>query len=465
MSSLFAGLHLGNRALQTNQLALEVTQRNIANASTPYYSRQRVNLIPGEPVGWKGAAPGGGVLAASVDAFRDRFIDYRITQELQGRGENEAVLSALSQVEPFLNEGSSPGLETALSDFFASFSALSNAPEDMSLRRQVLVRAQELAREFKRVYEGLQSIQSSADRTIVDTVGEINSLTSRIAELNARITQAQNLDSHEEFTLRDQRQELLDRLSELVDTSYYETESGAITVATVRGTILVVEDRQYAMTAVLEPGTSYTQLMAGGQNITSMIESGKLGGLLKVRDFIIPNYLARLDDMAAALVSRVNVQHSLGADLTGAPGGDFFMPLVPVTPGSTAGAARSISIAITDPSRLAAAEAAAGPGSNANALSLAAVKEELLVGGVATIQQAYSQLVFAAGSDSRTARAAVETQGHVLLQLQNQRDSLSGVSLDEEAVNVIRYQRAYEASARFISVLNGLTEEILRLVG
>ncbi len=465
MSSLFAGLHIGARALQTNQLALEVTQRNIANASTPYYSRQRVNLIPGEPAGWEGAAPGGGVLAASVDAFRDRFIDYRITQELKGKGENEAVLSALSQVEPFLNEGSSQGLETALSNFFAAFSALSNAPEEMSLRRQVLVRSQELAREFKRVYEGLQSVQTSADRSITDMAGEVNSLTSRIAELNGRITHAHNLNSQEEFTLRDQRQALLDQLSELLDTSYYETESGAVTVATSRGTMLVVEDRQYAIGAVLEPGTSYTQLMAGGQNITSTIESGKLGGLLKVRDGIIPNYLGKLDDMAVALISRVNAQHSLGADLTGTPGGDLFVPFVPLVPGSSAGAARSISVAVTDPAKLAAAGAAAGPGSNANVLYLAAIRDEVLVGGVATVQQAYSQLVFIAGSDSRTARVAVETQRHVLLQLQNQRDALSAVSLDEEAVNVIRYQKAYEASARFISVLDGLTEEILRLVG
>ncbi|NWG13342.1 MAG: flagellar hook-associated protein FlgK [Acidobacteria bacterium] len=465
MSSLFAGLHIGQRALQAQQLALEITQRNIANANTPYYARQRVNLIPGEPIGWEGAAPGGGVLALLVDSFRNRFLDCRVTQELQAKGENEAVLSALSQVEPLLNPGESQGLDAAISEFFAGFDALASLPEDMSLRRQVLVRGQELAREFKRVYEGLQSIQSSNDRAVADMVGEINMLTSNIAELNSRIAQAHSLKSGDEFTLRDQRQQLLDRLSELVDTSYYETESGAVTVATVRGTVLLAEDHPYALAAMLQPGTAYNQIMAGGRNITSEIGSGRLGGMLRVRDSIIPAYLTKLDDMAAALVSRVNAQHAVGVDPTGTPGGDFFVPFVPAVPGSTAGAARSMELAITDPSKLAAAEAGAGPGSNANALSLAAIRDERLIGGAATVQQAYSDLVFAAGADSRTARDAIETQGVVLLQLQNQRDSLSSVSLDEEAVNIIRYQKAYEASARFISVLDGLTEEILRLVG
>lgn len=466
MSSLFAGLHIGERALQAQQLALETTQRNITNANTPYYSRQRVNFIPGDPVGFGAIAPGGGVVAVSVDAFRDRFIDYRVTQELQPKGENDALLSALDQVEALLNESGGQGLQSVISNFFAGFSALANAPEDLSLRRQALVRAQELARVFTRVYEGLQSIQTSSDRAVADTVSEINSVTSAIAELNSRIAQAHGLDSSEEYALRDQRQQMLDRLAGLVDVSYWETESGAVTLTTADGAILVVENNSYAMDAATQPGTSYLQVLVEGRNITSGISSGKLGGLLKARDSMIPDYLARLDDMAASLIERVNTQHALGADLGGQPGGNLFVPFTPVTPGSNAGAARSISVAITDSANIAAAGLTEGPGSNANARLMAGIGEEkILGGGTATLVQYYSDLVFSVGAQARTAKDASETQGNILLQLQNQRDSLSGVNLDEEAVSIIKYQKAYEASARYISVLNGLTEEVLGILG
>jgi flagellar hook-associated protein 1 FlgK len=466
MSSIFAGLHIGERALQAQQFALETTQRNITNANTPYYSRQRVNFVPGDPIGFGAVSPGGGVISVSADAFRDRFIDYRVTQELQPKGENDAVLSALNQVDSLLNEGNGQGLQAAISDFFAGFSSLANAPEDQSLRRQVLVNAQNMAREFARVYGGLQDIQASSDRAVADTVAEVNSTTEAIAELNSRIAQAHGLNSSEEYALRDQRQQMLDKLAGLIDVSYWETESGAVTLTTADGTALVVENNSYKMDAVTQPGTTYLQVMVGGQSITSDISSGKLGGLLKLRDSMIPDYLGRLDDMAASLIDTVNAQHALGADLSGQQGGDFFAPFTPLTPGSNTGAARSISVAIADPSKIAAAGLTEGPGSNANARLLAGIGDDkILGGGTATLAQYYSDLVFTIGAQARTAQNASETQGSILLQLQNQRDSLSGVNLDEEAVNVIKYQKAYEASARYISVLDGLTEDLMNILG
>jgi len=181
---------------------------------------------------------------------------------------------------------------------------------------------------------------------------------------------------------------------------------------------------------------------------------------------MLPDYLARLDDMAASLIESVNTQHALGADLAGQQGGSFFTPFTPLIPGSDSGAARSISVAITDPAKIAAAGLTEGPGSNANARLLAGIGDSKIVGsGTATLEQYYSDLVFIAGSQASTAKAASETQSNILLQLQNQRDSISGVNLDEEAVNIIKYQKAYQASARYITVLNDLTEEVLGILG
>jgi len=237
-------------------------------------------------------------------------------------------------------------------------------------------------------------------------------------------------------------------------------------VTTKQGDLLVAGDQNRVLQAVTSPTEPYTQILLDGQNITSKIESGKLGGLLKVRDRLIPDYLRRLDDLAAGLIERVNSQHAQGSDLNGLPGGDFFIPFVPSVPGSNAGAARNIGLAITDATQIAAGGAGLGPGSNANAVLLAGIRDEkLFSSGSSTSNQFYANLIFGLGNDLRTAQDGQTTQDQLLAQLQNQRDAFSGVNLDEEAVNIIRYQKAYEANARFIRVVDELTNDLLGILG
>ena len=267
-------------------------------------------------------------------------------------------------------------------------------------------------------------------------------------------------------TLRDRRQLLIDQLAGLTDIAYYETESGSITVMSPQGISLVVGDRSIPWQVSASTSGTTLEVTAGGADITSKIQSGKLGGLLKVRDKNISGYLNALDDMAAAIIARVNTQHAQGADLNGAPGGDFFVPFVPTVPGSNRGAARAMQLAITDPAQIAAAGAGAGIGSNANARKLAGIKDELLLSGnQATIDQAYTNLIFSIGRDTKTVVDGLETQNHLLTQLQNQRDAAVGVSLDEEAVSIMRFQKAYQANARIISIIDSLTEEMIKLLG
>jgi flagellar hook-associated protein 1 FlgK len=463
MSSIFGGLGNTLSALQAQQYALDITQKNIANASTPGYSRQRVVFTPGDTTG---GTSGATAPTVSVDSVRDRFIDGRIGQELPGQGEFNSTSQALQQVDGILNPASGKDLQSALSSFFNSFSALANAPDDLSLRQNVLSQASGLSDQFHRVYDSIQAIQLSQDRSVSDTVNEINSVTQKIAVLNARVSAAQATHSVEESVFRDQRQELLDQLSSLADVSYFETESGAVTVSTGGGDILVVEDQSRSLQATTLPDTTMTQVVLDGKNITADIQSGKLGGILKVRDQKIAGYLTVLDDMAAGLIERVNAQHVLGSDLNGDAGGDFFTPFVQSWPGNNSGAAHSISVAITDPQLIAAADSGAGPGSNANARALAGIKDEtIFYPDTYTINQVYAGLISTVGSDYRAADDGLKTQEQVLLQLQNQRDALSGVNLDEEAINLVKFQKAYEASARLAQVWNTLADEVINLLG
>ena len=233
-----------------------------------------------------------------------------------------------------------------------------------------------------------------------------------------------------------------------------------------QGCILVVGDQAMPWQAGTSSSGTMIQVMAGGIDITAKIQSGKLGGLLKVREENITNYLGALDDMAAAIIECVNSQHAEGADRNGAAGGDFFAPFVPLESGSTRGAARSMALAITDPAEIAAAAPGAGVGSNVNALKLAGIKDELILSGnQATLDQSYTNLIFSIGRDTKTVVDGLETQNQLLTQLQNQRDAVIGVSLDEEAVNIMLYQKAYQANARMLSVIDSLTEELINLLG
>lgn len=465
MSSLFASLGIAREALQAQQYALDVTQNNIANVNTAGYSRQRVTMAPGDPWVHIGYQVGIGVKIESVDSFRSRFFDHRVNDELQKQGEFAASSATLQQVEALFNEAGGAGLQASISAFFNSFSSLANAPEDISLRQQVIARGEQMGDQFRQLYEQLQAVQSQQDLAIADTVGQINYIAQRIARLNVEVQAARGSDTNI-LTLFDQRQQLLDQLAGLTDISYFETESGSVTVQSRQGTLLVAGDAVHAWEASQSPAGPFLEVYAEGSVITSSIQSGKLAGLLKVRDGGISAYLTALDEMAVAIVARVNQQHALGADLDGAAGGEFFIPFSPPAPGSSQGAARSMMVAVTDPSKIAAASPGAGPGSNANANLIAEIQNEPLLSGNSTnLIQSCGNLVFRIGLDTQVALDGVETQKYLLTQLQNQRDAEMGVSLDDEAVNIMKYQKAYEANARVINLIDSLTEDLLRLLG
>jgi flagellar hook-associated protein 1 FlgK len=206
-------------------------------------------------------------------------------------------------------------------------------------------------------------------------------------------------------------------------------------------------------------------------DITDSLNSGQLGGFIKLRDQTIPGYLSALDDMAAAIIMRVNEQHVQGSDYSGTAGEDFFTPFTQIIPGSNQGCAGSMNVALTNPEKVAAAASGAGLGDNANAKALAAIADETLLsstgGALATetLNDAYARLVYWIGSETATAQESLATQNSLLERLRNQRDASSGVSLDEEAVNIIKYQKAYQASARYANILDNLSEEILQLLG
>jgi len=460
MPSILSSFDSVTQALAAQQFALSISQRNVANANDPNYTRQEA-IFTGDA-----GSSVSGISGVALQASRDRYLDQSISQEMQALGESNVTYSALQQIDSILGKNSGENLQQALTVFFNSFGSLSTAPQDKVLRQQVLSTANALAGEFRRIYSAVQQVQTAQDRAVAYTVDSINSITSQIADLNVEIAVAQAAQAENESTLRDSRQKMLEKLSDLMDISYYEIESGAVTITTKNGALMVTGDQQTPLSATRLAAGTFLSVQLGGADITDSLGSGQLGGLIKLRDNTIDGYLGALDDMAATVISRVNEQHGDGCDLYGIAGDDFFTPFDEIIPGSNRGCARIMSVALTDPDLIAAAASDGGAGDNKNAQLLAAIADEALFSSsTETIHAYYARLIYQIGSQEAAAEDSVEIQKNLLGRLKNQRDAISGVNLDEEAVNLIKYQKAYQASARYANLLDSLSEEIIQLLG
>jgi flagellar hook-associated protein 1 FlgK len=460
MSSLFGSMSIALQSLLAQQGALGVVANNVANANTPGYTREIPILEETPPTLEGNVLVGTGVTMASVQSVRDNILNLRIQQETSQDSSLTSYVDSMQQVEALFNETSGTGLQSVLSSFFNSFQSLAADPTDSSLREAVITAGQNLASAFNQTSQSLTTIQSGLDQSVVQTVGQINQLSSQIATLNGQI-QAVTVAGQDAGTLEDQRDEDLQNLSQLVDTAVVYSDDGTVSVTTSNGVLLVAGNQSQSLTAQLDTTTGMHEVMSQGSDVTSEITGGQLEGLLDARDEGIPSTQSALDNLAASLTSAVNAQQMKGYDLNGVKGQDFFVPFTSSTPGSNAGAAAAMAVAVSDPD-LVAASSDGTAGSSGNATALADLQNQAIVSGE-TPTDYYANLVDQVGSDVSNASSEEEGVSLVLQQLTNQQSSVSGVSLDEEASNLILYQRAYEAAARVMSVVDELTYETVNI--
>jgi flagellar hook-associated protein 1 FlgK len=347
-------------------------------------------------------------------------------------------------------------LQSAISGFFTSFSQLSTNPGNIPLRQSVLTAAQNMTAAFNNASINLNTQKIAADTQIPSTVQQINTLAQSVAELNMRISQSQTTGQNS-GGLEDQRNQLIQQMSQLINISMIQGDNGTVSISTALGAALVVGGQNFNLRVATSPTTSQNQVLASdGTDLTASIDGGKIGGLLRVRDKAIPTLSTQLDTLASGIANAVNTAHTAGFDLNGAAGQKFF-----TVPGTVAGTAQSIKLNLTDPSQIA-ASLSGSSGDNANALALSQLQNQNITGGQTPLNF-YSSTVSQLGTDIQLATSQRDTQDAVVQQLQNQRNSVSGVSLDEEAANLVRYQRAYQAAARVVNVIDELTQTTLTL--
>lgn len=451
MSSLTASLATALSGLSAEQGALEATTNNVANVNTPGYTREVPVFVTKDPVVMGQLTLGTGVDLQSIASMRDLILESQIQQETQTQGQLSALVSALTEAQTSFTS-TSGDIGTAISNFFDSVNQLSTSPADLSLRQGVLTAAVNVASAFNVASNNLASQRTNLDGSVEQTVSQVNQLTSQIAQLNTQISRLENA-GQSAGTFLDQRTQLIDQLSSLIDVSVVPTDN-TITLTTANGTALVAGQQSFALSTQMD-SSGVHHIFAHGKDITSTIVSGQLGGLIQARDQQIPGIQTQLDTLAAGFANAVNGVQTTGYDSNGSAGVNLFN----APPAS--GAASTLSVAITDPA-LVAASSDGTRGSNGNIEAMYALRNQAVINGQSPTDY-YSGIVFNVGNAASNANAEQSASSLVLQQLNDQRSSVSGVSLDEEAANLMRYQQAYAASAQVVSTINSMLETVINM--
>jgi flagellar hook-associated protein 1 len=461
MGTLTSLLDISRQSIMANQAALNITANNVANQNTPGYTRQVATWQTGDSVLINGLAIGSGASVTAVSQ-RDRVLEQRVQQQTQIHSQSTALSRALSQIESIFGLSSSStsaastALGSAIDGFFNSFSSLAASPTDAATRQTVLSAASGLAGAFNSAASRFSAVSSSLNQQVTTIVSQVNSLTSTIASLNQKIASlGPNADAG---TLEDQRQQAITQLSQYIGLDQISTENNGITLTTTDGAVLVSGNTAYAMTTSNVSGTTHILAGATGaqQDITTLT-GGQLGGILDARDQQIPAYMNQLDQLSYAIGTAVNQQNQLGLDGNGNAGAAIFN-----LPSSASGAAASISVATTDPQALAAASTSEGTSGSSNATALNNLATSNLLSGE-TASGFLAAFLGQLGSAASTASTDSTAEQASLTQLTTQLNSLSGVSLDEEAANLTQYQRAYEAASKVFTIVDELMANAINL--
>ena len=446
MASLSTSLLTAVQALVADTGALQVTNNNIANASTPGYSRQVAILQEATPTNDGSSSVGNGVVLEGYQSVRDELVQTQIQQETQSQSGANAQLATLQQIQPTFTT-STQDIGTEMSAMFSSLSSLSTNPTSASAGQAVLTAGKNLATAFNTASNTLTSQQAGLNTQVTQDVSQINQLTQQIAALNPQIAELK-ATGQDGGTVQDQQNQLVLSLSALTSVAVTQTDNGE-TLSTGYGTPQVVGSQSFALQTTTGSNGMQQVLDQNGSNITASLTTGDLGGTVQMRDQTIPGLLNQLDTLANQFGSAINAAQAQGFNQDGTAGQNFFS-----VPSTVAGSAASISVALTDPTQIASSSDGTA-GSNGNLANLSAVQTSALPAGQ-TPGDAYANLVYQVGTLTSNATAESGATTSSLLQLNDQLSSVSGVSIDEESTNLITFQTAYEAAARVVSTVQAL---------
>lgn len=484
MGGLFSALNAGKTALSVNQKSIEVIGNNISNVNTEGYSRQDADLTPYPSLNFGGFFVGQGVTVSNVSRDHDTFVTNMLQDKSSEFGLQNGQTNALAELERIFSI-SEENISTEINRFFDSWQELSANPSGLVERDIVIQRGELLADKFNLTIDDLNKVKDNINDSLLSKIDDVNSQITEIAELNQRIftieVQGQTANS-----ARDRRDMLAKELSTSLGTQTYYDNKGMMAIQLPGGLPLVQGNLAMEIEGVQNGSDVDLVLHAGGTTRPLGLNNlgGEFQGLVNIRDQFIPAIKDDLDRLAFEIIESVNLLHGGNPNFStpaGGPGGagldsstgvDFFTPAspFPLPPASDPwkDAARNMSVSITDSSQVAAAAVptppdTVAPGDNRNALLMSNVGENHLIDNIDNFAAYYAKLTAQIGIESKQNQLALGGAEDAMIQLENVRDGIAGVSLDEEMINLIQYQRGFESSAKFLSTIDEMMVSLINL--
>lgn len=473
MSGLYGTLNLGTRALQTQSKGLSVAGQNLANVNNPAYSRQRLVVQTSFTLPSTLGPQGTGVSAIAIQRIHDSLLDRQIQSEASSSGYWSAQQNALRQAQTGLGEAlgsttsgadgttatagisSLASLGNDLSGLFAEFQNLAATPGSITQRSALLARARNLTDQFHRTDERLSQVGASLDQSVRSDLTEANDLLASVAKLNEQIRRSETATGGTANDLRDRRQEKIEALARLTSVDSFEDTDGQFSLS-VGGEVLVSGKQVVATLSAQDDGNGGLQIRTSTGNPVAL-SGGSIQGTLEVRGGALATLRGDLDRLAGTLATEVNALHRNGFNLSGGTGADFFT-------GTTAAGLQVNAQLLSNPSLIQASGTAGAAGDNQTALALARLGNQSLASlGGQTLSEAYSQTVTSLGQTLANADTQVEDQQLVGNLLLGKRNATSGVSIDEEMADLVKYQKAFQASAKIVSIVDQMLDEVIGL--
>lgn len=471
-SGLFHTLGIAEQSLYNTRQGVDTASHNISNANTAGYSRQRVNLKARDPQLLGRVLAGSGSYIENITRTHNKFVERQLNRAQQVSGEANGRFDAIKSLEPIFSPELGSAVPDQITNFFNSLQELSVTPSDEAVRNAVRESAKNVTSSFKRVDGDIKQRRADLNDMIIQECTEINSRLHGIRQLNVQIQNVESTPGAVANDLRDQRDLLLRELSDKIQINYYEDDAGHFCIRGPDDTLLLdktsVSELGVAINGsndglvdvvVRDPGNQYSR------NVTRKMDGGRIKGLIEVRDNLCSDLLNKNNEMAARFVGRVNEIHAQGyglRDYEEVAGRNFFKPVSDIR---TAASEMDLSDDIT--SNIDAISVAGTPlavGDNIIANELLSLKSEaFLDGGKSTLVEFYANYVGNLGIEINRVEHSKDANDIVVADLQAQREAASGVSLDEEAINLMKWQSNFTASSKVITTVDEMLETVLSL--
>lgn len=467
MSGLFATLGNSVKALTAHSRAIETTGKNLANVNNPNYARQRAIYGDRGTIETPNGPESMGIEAIGVEQLRDTLLDRQVMREVSLKASFEAEQSGYQRAQAGLGQSidrtesatsgtGAKGLAAAIDDFFNAFQSFAARPTDFGERQTLIQKAQILTDRFQLADQRIAHVQGDLDSEIASDVTEVNQLLQTIADLNGQIGRFEINAPGSAVDLRDQRQAKLEELAAKLPIEVAGSTGGQLQIVAKDGSgaDVVLVDLASVQGTVAFNGT---QITAGASATALALSGGSIKGALTARDGAVQVLRNDLDALAAQLVEAVN-----GAYNPSGATGDFF------TAANLTAGTISISSGVTTTSLKASDGGAAGDNDVALAVAQLASTAFATASGDGidgTFSEFFSKTVSKLGQALTGANSRVDDQTNIERLVRSQRDGISGVSLDEEMADLLKYQRAYQASSRVFTVIDDLLDTVVNRLG